>query len=159
VMYTSGSTGTPKGVMVSHRGVTRLVLKTNYVTIGPQARIAPGLNVSFVWATFEIWGALLNGARMVGIGREVLLSPADLVAEIAAQGIGILWLTASLFGEVARALPHAYAGLDYMLFGGEAADPRWVGAVVAGGRPAHLVNGYGPTEATTFSICHEVVLE
>ena len=62
VIYTSGLTGTPKGVAVSHRAVIRLVKNTNYVELGPTERIAHLSNVCFDAATFEIWGALLNGA-------------------------------------------------------------------------------------------------
>ena len=156
VMYTSGSTGTPKGVMVTHRGVVRLVLHTDYVKIGPQAKIAQGSNVSFDASTFEIWGGLLNGAQVVGIEREALLSPRVLVKEVEEQGITVLWLTSSLFGEVAREIPEAYTGLEYMLFGGEVVDSSLAKSVLGKGKPQHLINGYGPTEATTFSVCHEL---
>ena len=75
VIYTSGSTGEPKGVAVSHRAVNRLVMNTDYVQISPREVIAQASNVSFDAATFEIWGALLNGARMVLIAKGTLLSP------------------------------------------------------------------------------------
>ena len=65
VIYTSGSSGTPKGVAVPHRAITRLVLNTNYVELGPTDRIAHLSNVCFDAATFEIWGALLTGASVV----------------------------------------------------------------------------------------------
>jgi amino acid adenylation domain-containing protein len=156
VMYTSGSTGTPKGVMVPHRAITRLVLETNYVSLGPGSRIAQGSNASFDAATFEIWGALLTGGTLVGIERETLLAPHALAAALKAEDINVLWLTASVFGEVAREIPAAFRDLEYVLFGGEAVEPRWVELVQQAGPPRHLLNGYGPTEGTTFSLCHEV---
>ncbi len=75
VIYTSGSTGRPKGVVVPHRAVVRLVRETDYIRLGPDDRVAQASNSSFDAATFEIWGALLNGCRLVGIERETLLSP------------------------------------------------------------------------------------
>jgi amino acid adenylation domain-containing protein len=154
VMYTSGSTGRPKGVMVPHRAITRLVLGTDYVELGPGVRVGQGASAAFDAATFEIWGALLHGATLVGIERATVVAPAALAVQLAADQVTVLWLTASVFAEVAREVPQAFAGVDTVLFGGEAVDARAVRAVVAAGGPRHLVNGYGPTEATTFSVCH-----
>jgi amino acid adenylation domain-containing protein len=151
VMYTSGSTGRPKGVAVAHRAVTRLVLNTDYVTISPADVLAQASNASFDAATFEIWGALLNGARLVVIPRDVLLAPAAFSAELHRQGVTILFLTTALFSQIARELPAAFRGLHTLLFGGEIADPRRVEAVLAHGAPARLLHVYGPTETTTFA--------
>src|SRR5579862_1361990 len=85
VMYTSGSTGKPKGVAVPHRAVNRLVLNTNYIRLGPADRIAQVSNISFDAATFEIWGALLNGGTLVGISSDVILSPADFARALEKQ--------------------------------------------------------------------------
>ena len=77
VIYTSGSTGVPKGVMVEHRAIVRLVRNTNYVQLSPDDVIAQASNASFDAATFEIWGALLAGARLVNIKKDTLLSPTE----------------------------------------------------------------------------------
>jgi amino acid adenylation domain-containing protein len=151
VMYTSGSTGKPKPVAVSHRAVSRLVINTNYVQIEPAAVIAQASNSSFDAATFEIWGALLNGARTVVIPRNVLLSPREFAAEIQRQKISILFLTTSLFNQLAAEIPAAFRDVDCLLFGGEAAEPKWVGEVMRHGPPRRLLNVYGPTETTTFA--------
>ncbi|XYI03830.1 non-ribosomal peptide synthase/polyketide synthase [Sorangium sp. So ce1128] len=156
VIYTSGSTGVPKGVAVTHRGIARLVMNTDYVRLGPSDAVAQASNSSFDAATFEIWGALLNGARLVGVEQGALLSPPELSRRLAAQGVTVLFLTAALFHQMARDTPAAFAGLSTLLVGGEALDPRRTRAVLQAGPPRRLVNGYGPTETTTFATWHLV---
>ncbi|HEX6373983.1 MAG TPA: amino acid adenylation domain-containing protein [Longimicrobium sp.] len=156
VIYTSGSTGTPKGVAVEHRSVVRLVRGTDYVSLGAGDRVAQASNVSFDAATFEIWGALLNGGAVVGIPKEVALSPAGLADAIRAHSITTLFLTTALFNGIARERPDAFAPLTSLLFGGEAVDPAAVRRVIEAGGPRRLLHVYGPTENTTFSSWHPV---
>ncbi|MGZ8937893.1 MAG: non-ribosomal peptide synthetase, partial [Limisphaerales bacterium] len=156
VIYTSGSTGQPKGVAVPHRGITRLVLNTDYVALKPTDRIAQASNASFDAATFEIWGALLNGARAVGIRKEVALSPLDFTETLRKEQITTLFLTTALFNQVAREVPDAFKSLDTVMFGGEAVDAKWVRAVVESAPPKRLLHVYGPTENTTFSTWYHV---
>ncbi|MBD2120848.1 non-ribosomal peptide synthetase [Trichocoleus sp. FACHB-262] len=156
VVYTSGSTGQPKGVAVPHRAVNRLVCDTNYIQIHPSDRIAQVSNVSFDAATFEIWGALLNGAQLIGIDREVSLSPLKFATALAQQQIDILFLTTALFNQVASEVPTAFHRLRYLLFGGEVADLQQVRAVIQAGAPKHLLHVYGPTECTTFASWYEI---
>jgi amino acid adenylation domain-containing protein len=156
VIYTSGSTGRPKGVAVPHRGITRLVLNTDYVKLRPEDRIAQASNASFDAATFEIWGALLNGARAVGIQKEVAISPADFVAALRKENITTLFLTTALFNQLAREVPDAFGTLDTVMFGGEAVDSKWVRAVIESAPPKRLLHVYGPTENTTFSTWYHV---
>ena len=156
VIYTSGSTGRPKGVVVPHRAIVRLVRETDYIQLGPEDRVAQAANSSFDATTFEVWGALLNGARLVGIEKEVALSPPELVAALDRGGITALFLTTALFNQVAREEPGGFARLRYLLFGGELVDPAAVLAVLQAGPPENLLHVYGPTEATTFSSWHRV---
>src|SRR5206468_252556 len=151
----SGS-GTPKGVAVTHRAVCRLVLNADYVAVIPSDRIAQASNASFDAATFEIWGALLNGATVVGISREVALSPKELRAALREQRVTILFLTTALFNQVAREEPQAFSTLRHVLFGGEAVSPAWVRKVLSAGAPGRLLHVYGPTETTTFATWHLV---
>jgi amino acid adenylation domain-containing protein len=156
VIYTSGSTGIPKGVAVSHRAVNRLVLNTDYVEVKATDRIAQASNASFDAATFEVWGALLNGACVVGVSRDVSLSPRELGAALREQGVTILFLTTALFNAVAREDVGAFSGLRHLLFGGEAVDPATVREVRRRGSPGRLLHVYGPTETTTFATWHRV---
>jgi amino acid adenylation domain-containing protein len=156
IMFTSGSTGVPKGVRVLHRGISRLVINTNYVQFNPSDIVAHASNTSFDASTFEIWGALLHGGRLVIVPRETLLSPQELAAFIRERKLSVLFLTTPLFHHFAREIPGAFGSLRYLVAGGDALQPDAARAVLRAGPPAHLVNGYGPTEATTFAICHEV---
>ncbi|WP_375492692.1 amino acid adenylation domain-containing protein [uncultured Nostoc sp.] len=151
VIYTSGSTGQPKGVAVTHRAVNRLVINTNYINIETTDVIAQAANCAFDAATFEIWGALLNGARLVGVSKELALSPRNFAAFMRSQGISVLFLTTALFNQIAQEVPSAFSSLRHLLFGGEAVDPKWVKEVLKNGAPQRLLHVYGPTENTTFT--------
>ncbi len=156
VIYTSGSTGTPKGVGIEHRGIIRVVRETDVVRITPADRVSQTATAAFDGATFEVWSALLNGAALVGIHKDVALEPARLAETIRAERLTVLFLTTALFNQAARELPDAFAGLRAVFFGGEAADADAVRRVLRAGGPERLVNGYGPTENTVFSTVHTV---
>jgi amino acid adenylation domain-containing protein len=156
VMYTSGSTGVPKGILIVHEAITRLVRNTNYIQLQEGDRIAQIANTSFDAATFEIWGALLNGGSIVGITKENALMPAKLAQKIQDEQVTVMFLTTALFNQTAREAPGAFANLRYLLFGGEAVDPQWVCRVMDEGKPESLLHVYGPTEVTTFACWYEI---
>ncbi|MBD2498497.1 non-ribosomal peptide synthetase [Nostoc sp. FACHB-280] len=151
VIYTSGSTGIPKGVTVTHQSVNRLVLNTNYIQLTPNDRVAQAANIAFDAATFEIWGALLHGSVLVIITKSILLIPEEFAVNIHSHKVSVLFLTTALFNQLASLVPQAFSSLKYLLFGGEAVDPRWVQKVLEKGAPRYLLHVYGPTENTTFS--------
>ncbi|HEX6751683.1 MAG TPA: amino acid adenylation domain-containing protein [Longimicrobium sp.] len=150
IVYTSGSTGKPKGVMVAHRHVVQLVCETDYVRFAPGDRVAQASNASFDALTFEAWGALLNGATLVGIGRDVLLSPRALREFLRRNGITTLYQTTALLNQLSREQPDIFAPLREVLFGGQAADAESVRRVLASGKPKRLLHMYGPTETTAW---------
>ena len=156
INYTSGSTGRPKAVLVPHRGVVRLVRNTDYASLGPSDAVAHASNPAFDASTFEIWGALLNGARLCILPRDTLLQPARLAGAIRDNGLTTLFLTTALFNQVAELLPSAFAPLRHLLFGGEACNPASVRRVLEAGGPARLLHVYGPTETTTFATWEHV---
>jgi amino acid adenylation domain-containing protein len=156
LFYTSGSTGTPKAVCVPHRAILRLVLNTDYVSLSANDRIANLSNVAFDAATFEIWGALLNGGEAHVMGRDMALTPQVLGRELRSRGITTLFLTTALFNQIAREAPDALATLDTVMFGGEKVEPRWVKRIQTRGAPKRLLHVYGPTETCTFATWHRV---
>ena len=156
VIYTSGSTGLPKGVAVPHRAIVRLVRDTGYVSLGPGDRTGHVANISFDAATYEIWGALLTGAAAVVIPREVVLSPAGFAERLRGQRVSTMFLTSALFTRMSLEAPGAFAGMSELLVGGEAVDPVAARAVLADHPPRRLLNGYGPTESTTFAAWHPI---
>ncbi|MEU4086737.1 amino acid adenylation domain-containing protein [Streptomyces aureus] len=156
VLYTSGSTGRPKGVAITHRGIVRLVHDAEYLGLGPSDVVAQVANTSFDAATFEIWGALLNGARLVGVAKDDVLAPERLRERIAEHGVTAMLLTTVLANRCAEHDPAMFAPLRILFFGGEAADTRRVTALRRANPGLRLVNAYGPTEGTTIAAVHPV---
>jgi amino acid adenylation domain-containing protein len=155
VMYTSGSTGRPKGVMVEHRNIVRLVRDTNYCHFGPDETFVQFAPTSFDASTFEIWGALLNGSRLVLMPRGSS-SVVDLVRTVRKDGVTTLWLTSGLFHLLAEEHADKLQTLRQLLAGGDVLSPRHVRLFLERAPDTTLVNGYGPTENTTFTCCHVV---
>jgi amino acid adenylation domain-containing protein/thioester reductase-like protein len=156
VMYTSGSTGLPKGVMIPHRAVMRLVVSTDYVSWRPKDAVAQVSNISFDAATFEIWGALLNGAKLVIFPKEKVLSLGDFASSLLIEGITVLLLSPALFNQMVQEVPSAFQSLRFLLLGGEALDPSRVRQALESGAPQQLLNVYGPTENATISTWYRV---
>ncbi len=156
VMYTSGSTGEPKGIGIPHQAIIRLVVNTDYKRIDAGERVAQASNASFDAATFEVWGALVNGGVVVIVETEELLDVERLAQRIQGGEIEVLFVTTALFNQIAGVKPEAFNGLKCLLFGGEAVTPGWVRAVLSAAPPLRLLHVYGPTESTTFATWYEV---
>src|SRR6202163_2124695 len=155
VIYTSGSTGTPKGVVVGHQNIVRLVHEANYVDLTADDVFLHLAPLAFDASTFEIWGALLNGARLVIYPDGVVDLP-RLRSVIAQQQISVLWLTAALCHQVVDEDVEALAGVRQLLAGGDVLSAPHVRRVIEALPGCTLINGYGPTEGTTFSACFAV---
>lgn len=155
VMYTSGSTGTPKGVEVTHRGVVRLVRNTGFARIDDREIFLQLAPISFDASTLELWAALLNGATCVIFTTETL-SPSKLAEHIHRHSVSTLWLTSSLFNAFIDEDPTALRGISQLLIGGEQLSALHVRLAQKHLPGTQIINGYGPTENTTFTCCHSI---
>lgn len=155
VMYTSGSTGAPKGVVVPVRGVLRLAVDPDYVTLGPSDVVLHAAPLGFDASTFEIWGTLLNGGTLAIVPDQV--PSLDTLAEaIAAHGVTTAWLTSGMFHAMVDHRLAALMPLRQLLAGGDVLSPAHVARALAGLPDTILINGYGPTENTTFTCCYRI---
>jgi amino acid adenylation domain-containing protein/non-ribosomal peptide synthase protein (TIGR01720 family) len=154
-LYTSGSTGEPKGVLVEQRSVLRLVDNAGFAALGPDCVVLLLAPLSFDASTFEIWGPLLTGGRLVVMeaGTPTL---AAIGATIRRHGVNTLWLTAGLFHAMVEERLEDLAPLRQLLAGGDILSPVHVARVLAAHPHVTLINGYGPTETTTFAVCHRM---
>jgi aspartate racemase len=155
VMYTSGSTGRPKGVMVEHRSIVRLVTNTNFCELGPEQVFLQLAPVSFDASTFEIWGALLQGATLVIMPPQAP-SLLEIGEQIQRDAVTTLWLTAGLFHLFVDQRLSDLAPLRQLLAGGDSLSAVHVRKVLDAFPHITLINGYGPTENTTFTCCHQM---
>ena len=155
IIYTSGSTGVPKGVRARHRGVTRLLCSANYIDLSPGERVMAFAPMSFDASTLEIWGPLLNGGTVV-VAPAGPLSFNDLGSFIEQAGVTTLWLTAALFHELVDVRVESFAGVRQLLAGGDVLSVDHVRRVLEAFPDCTVVNGYGPTENTTFTSCHRM---
>jgi amino acid adenylation domain-containing protein len=155
VMFTSGSTGLPKGVVVPHRAVARLVTGQDFIEFDAAHTFLLHSPLSFDASTLEFWGSLLHGSRLViAPGRSLGLD--DYTQLILQQGVTTLWLTAAMFHLAAEHTPELFAPLRQLVFGGDVISPRHVERIRLLYPTLRMVNGYGPTENTTFTCCYVV---
>ncbi len=155
VNYTSGSTGQPKGVEVLHRGVIRLLFGVDYVHLDANQIFLQMAPVSFDASTLEIWGALLHGARCVLFPGDIPTSQA-LNKVLQTDHVNILWLTAALFNSLIDESPEILSGVRQLLVGGEALSVNHIRRAIETLPNTQLINGYGPTENTTFTCCYPI---
>lgn len=151
VIHTSGSTNEAKGVCVTHRAILDLIAGASYCGFLPDDVVYHGMSVAFDGSTFEIWGALLSGSCLVVAPPGISIQ--GIVSLVEEHAISVLLLSTGVFNALGREALQRLASVRILLAGGDVMSPHSASRFLAvGGRV--LVNGYGPTEVTTFSHCH-----
>jgi len=156
IMYTSGSTGKPKGVMVKHRNIVRLVKNSNFVEFSERLRILQTGAPVFDAVTFEMWGPLLNGGQLFIEKNEIILNAIALNQVLNKYYINTLWLSSPLFNQLVQQKNEIFSTLNYLVVGGDVLSPLYITKIRQKHKDLIVVNGYGPTENTTFSLCHRI---
>ncbi|MGV8172330.1 MAG: amino acid adenylation domain-containing protein, partial [Candidatus Woesearchaeota archaeon] len=160
VIYTSGSTGKPKGACIEHIGISRLVINPDYVKIQSNDVFLQAASPVFDATTFELWGALLNGCKLVLLeDKRVFSDSSSFRKYLKDNSITILWLTAGLFNHFAKEDNTIFNTLKYLLIGGEVLNKLLIKALdnlPSELKPLNIINGYGPTECTTFATTYHI---
>ncbi|WHU49508.1 amino acid adenylation domain-containing protein [Gordonia sp. L191] len=173
VIFTSGSTGRPKGVRVTHGNACALLASTRGLfDVGADDVWMLFHSYAFDFSVWEMWGALSTGARLVIADRDTTRSPADLAALIAAEGVTVLNQTPSAFAALDATVssadetgeplydnvsdPTSLSSLRYLVFGGEALDPRRLTGFLRRHPSVRAVNMYGITEITVHATHREI---
>lgn len=155
VLFTSGSTGQAKGVLISQRAVLRLVTNANFMVMDQSTRFLHAAPLAFDASTLEIWAPLVNGGCVVS-HQDRVLEAKGLRRFIHEYGINSAWLTSSLFNHLIDAEPECVSGLSYLLVGGDVVSPQHVRKAYKVNPTLQIINGYGPTESTTFAACYNI---
>ncbi|WP_162862614.1 non-ribosomal peptide synthetase [Acetivibrio cellulolyticus] len=156
VMYTSGSTGKPKGNLITHYNISRVVRNTNYIDISSKDTLLQLSNYAFDGSVFDIYGALLNGAKLVLVNKETILDMPSLSELIKNQGITVFFLTTALFNTLVDINIGCFENIRKVLFGGERVSIPHVRKALEYMGPGRIIHVYGPTESTVYATYHFV---
>lgn len=156
VMYTSGSTGIPKGIMIENINVMRIVKGSDYVQIAPQDTILQLSNFAFDGSVFDIFGSLLNGARLVLVDKETILNASELAQLILKENVSVFFVTTALFNTLVDLEIHCLTNVRKVLFGGERASVAHVKKAFQLMGEGKIIHVYGPTESTVYAMYHEI---
>ena len=156
VMYTSGSTGRPKGTLVEQGNVVSLVKGVDYVSISESDILLSTGSASFDATTFEYWSMLLNGGRLVLCSETRLLDSTLLKDEIHGNHVTMMWFTSSWFNQLVETDITVFTGLKTILVGGEKLSEYHIRKMRLAHPSTEIINGYGPTENTTFSLTYNI---
>ena len=155
VMYTSGSTGRPKGVEVCHRGIVRLLFGVEYVELDETRTIMQMAPLSFDASTFESVGSIApRWPERAVCGASPVDRGAEAGAERGGSGHSLVDLGALQHGD--RRGAEALSGVKQLLVGGDVLSVPHVRRAVERLEGTELINGYGPTETTTFACCYRI---
>ena len=159
IMYTSGTTGKPKGVKISNKNIVSLIFGQTYIDVNESDRVSQTGSIMFDATTLEYWEPLLKGASLYLIPRYVLLNPKKMKEYINDNHISVMFFTTSLFNQMIEYDAEMFKNLRIVLSGGEAMSSKHVNILLKKCNKLRIINGYGPTETTTFATSFEVKSE
>ena len=169
-LFTSGTTGTPKIVKISHDSILRLSQQSpsSPLFLSPSSVFVHHSSLSFDASLLEIFLPLLSGASiLVPSSPSLSLSPSLFSQEWKEGGATHMWLTSGLFSSLSSFSASLFSSLTTLFVGGDVLSLKAVRSVLKAielekdegrGEKFRLVNGYGPTENTTFTCLHEISL-
>lgn len=156
IIYTSGTTGNPKGVMVQHLNTVNFVLNADYVKVDESDRILSLSSYQFDGSIYDFFMPLLQGASLILSTKDVFLNLDQLNELLIKHKITNLFITTALFNTITDANLSGLANLKYIAFGGEAASLAHIKKFNKNFGNVKMVNCYGPTETTTFTLVHPI---
>lgn len=159
LLFTSGTTSKPKAVQILAKSILEVAFYGPFTPLQPHDVVAHVNNTSFDVSLYDIWAPLSRGASIVVIPKAVLLNPPELAAKISEYGITFLPTTTAVLNLAAATFPKAFACLDTLMIGGEAANKEAIRTILTRGPPRRLINAYGPTETCVFALAHSVTMD
>lgn len=148
-IYTSGSTGEPKASGITHQNILRLIFN-QFFDYSNERSIMCAASISFDAFTFEFWGALLHGGHSILVDPKVF-GYQDISEVLNKYKIDTAWLTSALFNQIVSQSTQQLKQLKYLVVGGDALSIEHIRQALKSLPNTQLINGYGPTENTTFS--------
>jgi amino acid adenylation domain-containing protein len=156
VIYTSGTTGKPKGTLTTHQNAVRVVKDTNYIELKETDRILQLSNYAFDGSVFDIYGALLNGAALVLVGKEEVFDVDKLSRLIERESITLFFVTTALFNTLVDLDIGCLKNVRKILFGGERVSVEHTCKALEFLGKDRIMHMYGPTETTVYASYYNI---
>jgi amino acid adenylation domain-containing protein len=150
LLFTSGTTGEPKAVQVSHANTLHLLRSAcDLLRFTRADRYLATSTIAFDASVTELFLPLCTGASLLLRGRDILLAPHLLAADVRAFGVTVVQTAPSVWAALLREVPD-FPQVRIAITHGEAVTPELALRLCAQGQEAW--NLYGPTETTVWAI-------
>ncbi|MGB8190837.1 MAG: amino acid adenylation domain-containing protein, partial [Chitinophagaceae bacterium] len=154
IMYTSGTTGNPKGILVNQCNILKLVYDAGEIAVNSNDVVIQWSNYSFDGSTYEIYSALLKGAKLCMIADSAAADVYEIARVIEEHRVTIFFITTALFNSFVDTELGVLKGLRKILFGGEMCSMDHVRKALRVLGPGKIIHVYGPTETTVYATAY-----